>query len=535
MIILFMIINASAEIIGSGKLLNIAFGLECKTGIVLGLFIVMIYTFLGGYLAVSWSNLIQGSIIFVALILVPLVALGHIESSAWLGEHLLKENPEFFSLEKRRVFQRGYFPCGGSNYSNLKKEVGKMVTRKRAFVFLVLVAFCSMLLCSSGAFAEPFGEPVVVGSIWSQVGVAAPLGQAGLRGSQLAVKVINQEGGIFGHPLVLKNIDGQSDTTVISNASLRLVKEEEVLVGCGLTDDSLVSAAGPIFQANETVFLVGTATTPTIPRIGDYIFMVAFGDNYQGRAVAKYCADVLGWKKVAVFWDNASAYSEDLTRFFMEAFQEYTGDENAVVHQEIYQTGDVNFTAQITRLKMKIAKEKIDGLVITPPFPQDGPIIAKQADKLGVRLPMVFTDGADDEVLVEVGGDTVEGTIISTHFAPENPITDNGKYFVEAYKAEYGGAEPGSFECLGYDAIRMMAEAIRSLGEEKWNAMNLAERRTALRDVIKDMKFSSTTMPISYPDPETVEFPRVPYKPVVFLVVRDGRRVFKDLIMPEDL
>ncbi|HPJ26548.1 MAG TPA: sodium/proline symporter [Synergistaceae bacterium] len=97
-IILFMIINASAEIIGSGKLLNIAFGLEYKTGIVLGLFIVMIYTYLGGYLAVSWSNLIQGSIIFLALILVPLVALGHIESSAWLGEHLLKENPEFFSF-----------------------------------------------------------------------------------------------------------------------------------------------------------------------------------------------------------------------------------------------------------------------------------------------------------------------------------------------------------------------------------------------------------------------------------------------------
>ncbi len=410
-----------------------------------------------------------------------------------------------------------------------------MVTRKRAFVFLVLAAFCSMLLCSSGAFAEPSGEPVVVGSIWSQVGVAAPLGQGGLRGSQLAVKVINREGGIFGHPLELKNIDGQSDTTVISNAALRLVEEEEVLAGCGLTDDSLVSAAGPIFQANETVFLVGTATTPTIPRIGDYIFMVPFGDNDQGRAVAKYCADVLGWKKVAVFWDNASAYSLDLTKFFMEAFQEYTGDANAVVHQEMYQTGDVNFTAQITRLKMKMGKEKIDGLVITPPFPQDGPIIAKQAAKLGVRLPMVFTDGADNDVVVEVGGEVMEGTIVSTHFAAENPMTVNGKDFVEAYKAEYDGAEPGSCECLGYDAIRMMAEAMRSLGEEKWNSMDLAERRTALRDVIKDMKFTSTTIPIFYPDPETVEFPRVPNKPVVFRVVRDGKRVFTDLIMPEDM
>ena len=61
------------------------------------------------------------------------------------------------------------------------------------------------------------------------------------------------------------------------------------------------------------------------------------------------------------------------------------------------------------------------------------------------------------------------------------PSPANGKDFVEAYKAEHDGAEPGSFECLGYDAIRMMAEAMRSLGEEKWNSMDLAERRTALR------------------------------------------------------
>ncbi|MCC8178761.1 MAG: hypothetical protein LIO38_06575, partial [Cloacibacillus sp.] len=74
-IIVFMIINASAEIIGSGKLLNATFGLDYSTGIVIGLVIVVLYTFLGGYMAVSWSNLFQGSIMFIALLFVPLAVL----------------------------------------------------------------------------------------------------------------------------------------------------------------------------------------------------------------------------------------------------------------------------------------------------------------------------------------------------------------------------------------------------------------------------------------------------------------------------
>lgn len=403
----------------------------------------------------------------------------------------------------------------------------------RVFQFMVVCfAFIFCFICVPEAFAE--NESIIIGSIWSQVGVAAPLGQAGLRGSQLAVKLANERGGVVGHSVDLKNIDGQSDPTVISNASIRLVEEVGVIAACGLTDDSLVSAAGPIFQEGKTVFLDGTATTPTIPRIGDFIFMTPFGDNYQGQAVAKYCVDTLGWKKVAVIWDNASAYSTDLSNFFMESFKAYVGDEKAIVHQEIYQTGDVNFMAQLTRLKMKVQKEKIDGIVITPPFPQDGPIIAKQAGKLGIKLPIVLTDGADDQSVIEVGGPSIEGALVSTHFAAEYPLTENAKKFVEAYRAEYD-SEPGAFECLGFDAVQMMIESIEVIGKEKWDAMSLEEQRVALRDTIQNHKFTTTTMPISYPDPSMVEYPRVPLKPVVFKEFKNGQRVYKGILYPEEL
>ncbi len=403
--------------------------------------------------------------------------------------------------------------------------------RKKWKGFCATLCFGSFL---SGAAAVAAENKIVIGSIWSQVGVAAPPGQAGLRGGRLAVKLLNERGGVFGRPLELKNIDGQSDTTVISNAAIRLVDEIKVVAACGLCDDSLVSAAGSTFQSGKTPFLVASATTPTIPSIGDYIFMVPFGDNYQGRAVASYCAKTLGWKKVAVIRDSASAYSTELSKFFVESFREFTGDEGALAHQEIYQTGDVNFTAQLTRLRRQSDRQRIDGIVITPPFPQDSPIIAKQARRLGIRLPIMLTDGADDPTVIEVGGEHVEGALISTHFAAEYPLTENAKRFVETYTAEYG-AEPGAFECLGFDSVMILAETIETIGKEKWDAMSLSARRTAMRDTIQIHKYVMTTMPISYPDPETAKYPRIPEKPVVFKEIKAGRRIFRAILNPEDL
>ena len=398
-----------------------------------------------------------------------------------------------------------------------------------------LVLFMTALMVGSFAVSSVKAEdaPIVIGSIWDQVGIAAPIGQAGLRGSQVAIELINAEGGIFGQKVELYNIDGQSDATLIANASSRLINELNVPCAVGLEDDSLASASAPIFQEAKTVLLVGTATTPTVPGIGDYIFLNAFGDNLQGRAAAKF-AYKLGWRKVAVICDSASAYSTDITKFFSNSFKEFTGDENAVVHVENYQTGDTNFTAQLTRLKAVMAKEKVDGIMLAPPFPQDAPIIAKQMKSLDIKLPVLMTDGGDDASVTEVGGDAIEGFMVATHFAADGPLSDSAKQFADKYK-EMFKSEPGAFECLGYDGVRTLAEAISSIGKEKWDSMDLAARRTAIRDAIQAHKFVTTALPKYYPDINSAPFPRISIKPVVFKVFKDGGRAYMDMIKPEEM
>jgi len=97
-IIVFMTINSSAEIIGSGKLLNATFGLDYSVGIIIGLVIVVAYTFLGGFMAVSWSNLFQGTLMFLALLLVPIAVIIKIGGFGPGLEELYNQNPGFFNF-----------------------------------------------------------------------------------------------------------------------------------------------------------------------------------------------------------------------------------------------------------------------------------------------------------------------------------------------------------------------------------------------------------------------------------------------------
>jgi sodium/proline symporter len=97
-IIVFMIINSSAEVIGSGKLLNAAFGFNYNIGIIIGAVIVLAYTFLGGYMAVSWSNLIQGSIMFLALLIIPIVVIFNIGGLNELFQNLSQQDTSLFTF-----------------------------------------------------------------------------------------------------------------------------------------------------------------------------------------------------------------------------------------------------------------------------------------------------------------------------------------------------------------------------------------------------------------------------------------------------
>lgn len=73
-IVIFFLIYTAAQFSAGAKLFNSVFGIEYKVALMIGAFVIVLYTFLGGFSAVCWTDLIQGVLMFFALILLPIFA-----------------------------------------------------------------------------------------------------------------------------------------------------------------------------------------------------------------------------------------------------------------------------------------------------------------------------------------------------------------------------------------------------------------------------------------------------------------------------
>lgn len=96
-ILLFFLFYTSSGLVAGGKLFETVFGLDYTTAVVIGTLAVVSYTFFGGFLAVAWTDVIQGLLMFAALLLVPIIAIN--ADGGWGATKAAMEakNPEFLS------------------------------------------------------------------------------------------------------------------------------------------------------------------------------------------------------------------------------------------------------------------------------------------------------------------------------------------------------------------------------------------------------------------------------------------------------
>ena len=191
------------------------------------------------------------------------------------------------------------------------------------------------------AAAAPSGEPIRIGQPYNLTGDYASIDTPARDGSALAAKEINARGGVLGRPLELIVYDGQSDLPTITSITQRMVEEDGVVALAGLTDTSYMRAAGPVAQENQIPFLDVGGTAPIITQIGDYIFMLPFGDNVQAAAAAEFAKEQ-GWQTAALLVDEAMDYTKFLARYFKDRFtMEDIGGQ--IVSELSYSIGDTDF------------------------------------------------------------------------------------------------------------------------------------------------------------------------------------------------
>nr|WP_305846121.1 sodium/solute symporter [Photobacterium kishitanii] len=95
-ILLFFLFYTSAGLVAGGKLFETVFGLDYTVAVIIGTVCVVSYTLFGGFLAVSWTDLVQGLLMSAALLIVPIVAMSLNQGS--LTDMLYDKNPELLTL-----------------------------------------------------------------------------------------------------------------------------------------------------------------------------------------------------------------------------------------------------------------------------------------------------------------------------------------------------------------------------------------------------------------------------------------------------
>src|SRR5690606_24629592 len=133
-----------------------------------------------------------------------------------------------------------------------------------------------------------------------------------------------------------------------------------------------------------------------------YVFRVCFIDPFQGTVMAKFAAENLKAKKVAILTDVKSDYSVGLATFFKETFTKGGGE---IVSEQSYTSGDIDFKGQLTSIK----SAKPDAIFIPGYYTEVG-LIARQARQIGLKQPLLGGDGWDSTKLSENGKDAVNGS-----------------------------------------------------------------------------------------------------------------------------
>lgn len=365
----------------------------------------------------------------------------------------------------------------------------------------------------TGVAAAPSGDPVVIGSPYNLTGGLASIDVPGRDGGLLAAKELNAKNGILGRPVKLQVYDGKSDVTACTNVAKKLTEEDKVPVMVGLTDTTYALPVGQVAQAAKVPFLITGATAPVLTQIGDYIFLVPFGDNVQAAAGAEF-AQERGWKTCALLWDQQSTYCKFLSAYFKAR---YTDDEikGKIVTELKYSSGDTDYSSQLTNFK---------NLNPAPDFfyiasnPNEIGTIIKQARDLGLNQPILGGDGYDTPDLVKFAGAASHDVYFTTHegIYGDSPVA---KTFSASFQKEYGHAPDSVFAALGYDGVNMMAAAI-----ERAESLDGGKVRDALAAT---KGFQGATGTISYQPGQ-----RVPSKSVVLIAVKDQKFTVVKIVVP---
>jgi branched-chain amino acid transport system substrate-binding protein len=352
---------------------------------------------------------------------------------------------------------------------------------------------------------------ILIGYYGDLSGRTSSFGQSTKNGVEMAADEINKAGGINGQQVKIITEDDQGEPNKAATVVTKLINQDGVKALLGEVASSNSLAAAPKAQEAKVPMISPSSTNPAVTQVGDYIFRVCFIDPFQGEVMAKFSANNLKAKRAAILYDFNSDYSRGLFQFFKRSFTQLGGQ---IVSEQSYTQGDRDFSGQLTAIRSANPE-----VIYVPGYYGEVGVIANQTKQLGIKAPLLGGDGWDAPQLWQLGGASLNGNYISNHYSVDDPSPSIQK-FVKEYQGRYN-VLPDALAALGYDSMKVLADAIKRAG---------GTESTKLRDAIaQTQNFPGVTGAIS------INQERNAVKPAVVLKLQDSKFVYETTIYPEGI
>lgn len=338
---------------------------------------------------------------------------------------------------------------------------------------VIVAAMLTLSLAVAGCANQPSstggadaGE-ILVGVILPVTGNNATDGKDMQNAIEMAVKKINDSGGVLGKKLKIEVADDGCDPQMATTAANKLVSQNVVAVVGGYCSGATLPSSG-VFKNANIPMIVPAANSAKLPAQGyDTLFLINGLTPDQAQTAADYMAANQA-KKVVLIHDN-SAYAKDLADFAKASVEKSGG---TVIAYEAINPEEKDFSALVTKIKGL----QPDATYFTGYYAAGG-LMIKQFKQKGVSGMFLAGDGSFSEDVIKIAGaDNAEGLLITA--TPTAEFIEGAEAFTSAYKQTYNNLAPGPFSALSYNAVNLLADAIGRANSTDRDAIKKAIRET---------------------------------------------------------
>ncbi len=314
--------------------------------------------------------------------------------------------------------------------------------------------FTAGLALLASAFAAPaFAQDIEIVDVAELSGSGATVGTNFKNGVDLAVDEVNAAGGILGHKIVVTHLDTQSNPGIArAQVQKALDANPYVLLGPGYSGSVKVTA--PLAEeAGVTQIMGGEAAELT--RMGDkYLFRTSFGQQSSMPKVAKYMAENMKAKNVAIVWVNndfGKGGRDTITKEFEKLGVKVAADIST-------EAGQADFAADVEKVKASNADAAFVYL-----NEEESARILKEFKRQGVTIPLMGETTLVGQKVIDLAGDAANGARAHVGLTTDAPVPAV-RAFRDRFVKKYNYV-PDHNGIKGYLSIYMVKAATEKMGK----------------------------------------------------------------------